>query len=146
MRHLEDPTLLDTVLRARAERLGVSIEDLLAQAKEHPTTLDLYVERGVATSQSPLDLLRAELDPQRRQSTYPGPECLLPHELQALAAESLAEDRLLHVQSCAPCRSLLDRLRPNAERLAAFTREVHEHHPEFALAGERASPKAHGAH
>jgi hypothetical protein len=92
---------LEAALQRRADRLGKSLEQLLADDR-------------VA----------------RRQSSYPGPQCLNPYEVEHFfSAEDLPEDRIAHVETCAMCASLLDAARPTENALASFIEEFRQTQP-----------------
>ena len=149
MRHLEDPKLLENVLKRRAARLGTDIE-ALTDSKRELETLRPFVERAAVRGIPVLQALQEVLS--NTSSEYPGPDCLLPHEVEALANQTLSEARQKHLASCAPCRSLANRLRPNVERLVAFeakfeeTRRANSSEEDSALMTEGGPAKVVGAY
>ena len=55
-----------------------------------------------------------------RQSSYPGPECLNPYEVEQFFVADLNEDRLMHVEKCPMCAALIDAAQPTENGLAQF--------------------------
>ena len=55
-----------------------------------------------------------------RQSSYPGPECLNPYEVEQFFVADLREDRVAHVEKCPMCAALIDAARPTENALAQF--------------------------
>jgi hypothetical protein len=55
-----------------------------------------------------------------RQSSYPGPECLNPYEVEQFFVADLREDRVAHVEKCPMCAALLDAAQPTDKALAQF--------------------------
>lgn len=81
----------------RAERLGVTVEDLYAQD-------------------------RALIE----ESSYPSDVCLQPFEVELFAADALTAERREHVVGCRACSVLLEGAIPSPERQAAWANEVRE--------------------
>jgi hypothetical protein len=87
--------------RARAERLKLSLDDMLLEDRRR---------------------LRA--------STYPGPECLEPYEVEEYAAGALSRERAQHVETCEGCHILVSGVTPSEAQVAAFLDEVSAPEPD----------------
>ena len=81
----------EATLRRRAARLGKTVEEVLEEDR-------------VAL----------------RQSSYPGPECLNPYEVEQFFVADLREDRVAHVETCPMCAALIDAAQPTENALAQF--------------------------
>ena len=125
-RQLEDPKLLDNVIAQRARRLGISEEQMLAEAEQHPETVRVLTELAAARGVSPVQILRDVMS-NLPQVNYPGPECLLPHEFASLVDKGeLPSARADHLRQCEPCRALAGRLKPSAEKVLQFKKALKE--------------------
>lgn len=95
--------------RSRAEALGLTVETLLRRDRE-----------------------------QLRVSSYPGPECLEPFEVEQYASGVLASDRTRHVEACPGCRVLVSGAMASPP-LSSFLDDVRniEPDPEALLAPKR---------
>ncbi len=91
-------------------KLGMSREEVISQEidawgyssiRHEARRRDLSAKLGREVSyQEVLEEDRKKV----REATYPGPECLLPHEIEGYAESgTLPEDRLSHLKSCIPC-------------------------------------------
>jgi len=123
-RQLDNPKLLENVIAQRARRLGISEADMLAEAEQHPETIRVLTELAAAREVSPVQVLRDVMS-NVPQASYPGPECLLPHEFAALVANGeLPGARKDHLRLCEPCRALAERGKPSPERVSQFKRAL----------------------
>lgn len=95
--------------RSRAERLKVSLDDMLLEDRER---------------------LRA--------STYPGSECFEPYEVEEYAVGALSPERARHIETCYGCRVLLGGVAPSDGQVAAFLDEVRETEPDQVVLPFRA--------
>jgi hypothetical protein len=111
---------LRTVLERRAKRYNLSVEELLSLHRK-PLYLQSAERRAGARAISVEQLLSEELE-LMRSSEYPGPDCLMPHEVERyLTNDGLANDRLEHLRDCASCQSLLAAAAPSDEWIAEAT-------------------------
>jgi hypothetical protein len=121
MRREDRERLLAEVLRDRAERLKVSVEQLgdLEDSAE-PRFLKAARDRAERLGSTPEEVLRQDVE-RLMASRYPGPDCLEPEEVERFAAGGvLGEDDVLHVAGCGACQSLLQVLSPSEGRLEEF--------------------------
>jgi len=95
----EEPRSL-IAARSRAARLNVSLGEMLRQDRER---------------------LRA--------STYPGPECLEPYEVEQYAAGRLSPERAEHIEACSGCQVLVGGVVPLDDQVSAFLEEMEETEP-----------------
>lgn len=75
------------------------------------------------------ELLRRDRE-RLRASTYPGPECLEPYEMERYAAGLLASDRRLHAETCSGCQVLVRGLVPTSIQVSSLLNEVRLTEPE----------------
>lgn len=60
-------------------------------------------------------------------SSYPGPDCLEPHEVEAyLKGEALTETSAGHVRECGMCSAVLEAARPTSKGLDEVLRAAHD--------------------
>lgn len=84
------------------------------------------------------EVLAADIE-SLRWSEYPGPECLMPYDLELLTAKGfdiLSEEQLAHVRSCVPCSLLLAGLEPDDEKLLDFVRRASASTSKIAFAAD----------
>jgi hypothetical protein len=86
--------------RSRAALLNVSLDDLLVEDRN-----------------------------KLRASTYPGPDCFEPYEVEDSARNLLSKARLQHAETCVGCRSLLSGAIPTANRISDFLEDVRDVEP-----------------
>lgn len=107
--------ILKRLLSKRAERFGLSPSSLAARDDLHPQFL-------AANS----DVLQHDLA-ELKKSDYPGPECLMPYELENLqdsGLDALSSQRLRHLKSCAACATLLAGALPQDEKVKQFLEDA----------------------
>jgi hypothetical protein len=99
---------LEAALKRRADRAGKSVREFLDE-----------------------DLMTL------RQSTYPGPECLSPHEVERFFSLELGDDRVSHVEKCPMCSGLLDAARPTDYGVARLIEECRRANAAVSIAGHQ---------
>jgi hypothetical protein len=122
-----DPRLeekFEQLLAKRAERLDMTSDEVMERMDDEPRFL-----RGARARAQKLGISEQELldrDLQRvLDSTYPGPDCLDPDEVQEFAETgSLPDDRLAHRERCDACAALLEAAAPGPVRVEQFVEEV----------------------
>ena len=74
-----------------------------------------------------------------RESKYPGPDCLEPHEVEEfIATGELSDDvLLLHIDTCVPCKTLLLAAKPREEGLQAFLEDFRYYVSQIEANGTR---------
>lgn len=73
-----------------------------------------------------------------RATGYPGPECLLPDEVERFFIDGfLAAARMEHTANCTACSSLLESAAPEPAEIQRILAEVRASHRRSALAGGR---------
>lgn len=99
------------ILKSRANRLGISVEEVRARANEEPRSTVAMRELAAARGQSPGALLEHAIQT-ALQSDYPTPLCLQASDLEAyLDRAGLAQEVLDHVPTCPGCLALLEMIR-----------------------------------
>lgn len=110
------------------------------------------------TVDKPQFLLAAEEEAKRRGTTwqqvldddleaaraagYPGPECLLPAEIERFFADGfLAPERMEHTADCTACSSLLESAAPKPTEIQRILAEVRARRRSPATAGGRGQTK-----
>jgi hypothetical protein len=123
----ETSKLLEDIVRRRAERLGISESEVLEESRKEQSSLREIIKRSEETGRSALDLLQEELD-STKESDYPGPECLLPHELELLQTSGKLDDsRMEHLNTCDSCRALTSAMTPTRQHCEEFAEAVQRH-------------------
>jgi hypothetical protein len=110
----------DEILALRARRLGLSKEQA---AEVDPTPLYLLEAKQRADSENrTLDSVLAEYSSELQTSNYPGPDCLLLHEVRDyLKHGNLYGKRLSHATECEACANVLAASLPrNLEQIFAI--------------------------
>jgi hypothetical protein len=105
-------------LREQAAEAGMSLDDYRSMLAAQPRYVGTLQRRAAKLGTS----MRQLLDEDRRlmrEATYPGPECIRPHEVELFAEEALTEDRLEHTRRCIPCGLLLEEAAPPVDAAAA---------------------------
>lgn len=105
-------------LREQAAEAGMSLDDYRSMLAAQPRYVGTLQRRAAELGTS----MRQLLDEDRRlmrEATYPGPECIRPHEVELFAEEALTEDRLEHTRRCIPCGLLLEGAAPPVDAAAA---------------------------
>jgi hypothetical protein len=115
----------DKLLQERATRLGLSLEDAQRQLARKPRYLEsaesLRRERGMGSTQ----LLAQDEKRLERESSYPGPNCLNPSEIEHyVATAQLSPEATTHLDACVECESLLASLKPRADGFHAYIQTV----------------------
>jgi hypothetical protein len=116
----------DKLLLERATRLGLSLEEARRQLGRKPKFLEstesLRNERGIGSTQ----LLSQDEKRLERESSFPGPNCLNPSDIEHyVATAQLTPQATAHLDVCVQCESLLASLQPRADGFHAFIEDVH---------------------
>jgi hypothetical protein len=125
----------DSVLEERSKRLGVTIEEAAELGNDKPLFMQATERRAERLGTTP-DHLLADYAKRIKESNYPSPYCLKPDEVQEFSATGqLSSEQSTHLETCQPCRCLLDssRLSPsrveelidNIRRLTAQSKAKH---------------------
>lgn len=109
----EQKIKLQEVLAQRAEKLGVSIEELKAR-EQTPRFLDSARARARRLGRSVEQILDSRIVADGGLA-YPTPECLDPFEVELFLQDNLPPDRKEHVRNCADCDALIEAARPDEE-------------------------------
>jgi hypothetical protein len=105
------------VAERRAERLGISTGEVLREV-ETPRFVRSAEKRARRRGRTVEEVLRDDLEAMR-QSGYPGPDCLAPHEIEGYRDSALIP-RPAHLERCDNCRYLLQSIAPNNELMNEF--------------------------
>jgi hypothetical protein len=103
----------------------VTPEQADASAAPKPRFVQAAETRAATRNITPEQLLE-EYATRLRDSCYPGPECLTPEEVQAIADDGPADSQQEHLAACPPCRQLVDAAHPSPKRLGKLRREREE--------------------
>jgi hypothetical protein len=136
----------DRVVQRRANRLGISVDQVKSGPVSRPRYLMAAENAAARLGTTPENVLQEDLR-RLENSTYPTPDCITPDDLEDLSEMISAEqmnieevlrpegrdrlgpiwsNRLSHLTSCDPCRTLLIASQPNQERVDQFARFVKE--------------------
>src|SRR5712691_1506861 len=110
----DEQNILDRVVNQRAQRLGISRDTVLLSAKGEPLFL--------RAAENDPDLLARDLL-YLEQLQYPGPDCIMPYELEVfdeVGYRNIVAEHLDHLRDCVFCSSLLSSAHPNSGRLREF--------------------------
>lgn len=101
--------LLADLVARRARRLGLSEEQLYARAERSgPRFLAALRERAQHKGIRLEEALNRDLT-ELRNSTYPGPDCLRPDEIESLAFGLKPSSEVArHLNECPACRALVE--------------------------------------
>jgi hypothetical protein len=127
-RRFSKPDGYDSRIHHLANKTGVN----------EPRSLLFARSRAARLNASFDEMLRMDRE-RLRTSTYPGPECLEPYEVEDYAVGSLSEDRVRHVETCSGCQVLVSGAVPSDTQVSAFLNDVRvtEPEPEALLAPRR---------
>jgi hypothetical protein len=100
---------LTGLIARRARRLGISEDELSARAERAgPQYLAALRERAQRKRISLEEALNRDLV-ELRNSSYPGPDCLDPNEIETLAFGTAPNDEVSkHLATCPACRALVE--------------------------------------
>src|SRR5687768_2323863 len=110
---------VELLLRERATRLGISIEEARNSLPPEPQYLRGATERCPA---HPEQVLINDLE--RLQNCYPSEKCLEPHEIELWISDEISAEMRDHVSNCMLCQSLVDSCNPSVEQTEQFLAEV----------------------
>ena len=119
----------DLLTPARQDELDELYLKVMGDTKEMPTEdkpfyLKAAEKRSAAQGISPNQLL-AIYSERLRSSSYPTTDCLTTEEIQAISSGNpLAQDRILHAQTCEACQNLVKAIEPSPEVLVELMEEV----------------------
>lgn len=127
--------LYDSLLEERSKRLGITLEEAAELGNDKPLFVQATERRAERLGTTP-DHLLADYAKRIKESSYPSPYCLMPDEVQEFSATGqLSPEQSSHIETCQPCRSLLEstRLSPlrveelidNIRRLASQSKAKH---------------------
>ncbi|SRR5712691_278400 len=122
----KDTNLLQRVIKKRAERLGITEDEVIASASGNLQFLKAAEESARAERGSASEILNFDLA-QLQECIYPGPDCVMPYELDSFRQQgSIQIDpaRLEHVRHCAYCAALVSAAQPDPGKLRRFARSV----------------------
>ena len=113
-----DETLVNELIRQRAERLGRTEAEVRAEMNAEPATDDL--EQRAKALKWTEEQLREWDHLVLRQAPYPRPECLKAPEITALVHDeaSLSSARRAHYETCGYCRTQAAMARPDRSQAA----------------------------
>jgi hypothetical protein len=121
----KNAALLRQTIRQRADRLGVSEEDVVANGSGEPQFLKAARQSsgrpGRAKEVLHDDLLRLDA------CEYPTRDCMMPYELaefELTGLSGLAKERLEHCRDCPFCAILMISLKPNQEKIRELVRNA----------------------
>lgn len=134
-RKVNPEQFMATVIRERAERLGLPKEQVEHSVPDEPRFLRSARRRAEASRRSVEEVLEEDLQ-RLAESDYPRPECLQPHEVELFAAGELSEERRQHLASCNECSDLVGHLEADGGQVEEVVRLVAR---AGALQGEAAS-------
>jgi len=107
----------DTLLEERSKRLGITLEEAAELGNEQPLFLEA-AERRAERLGTTADELLANYAQRIKESKYPTPYCLTPDEVQEFSATGqLSPKQSSHLETCEPCRSLLESSRLSPQRV-----------------------------
>lgn len=101
------------ILERRAARLGISFE--AAKGVEEKPLYLIEAEREAKERNVSLENVLDEYQERLNLSNYPGPDCLLPDEVEELVFGEASPARLKHLEVCPGCSALLAASRKTEE-------------------------------
>jgi hypothetical protein len=122
----KDASLLQRIIKQRATRLGVSEDEVIASATGRPQFLRAAEEHARTERVSAEEILNRDVV-QLEASQYPGPDCIMPYELEAFRDPDLSRvpsERLQHARQCVYCSVLLPALQPDQVKFQQFVRSA----------------------
>jgi hypothetical protein len=126
----------DRLLRARASRLGVTLEQA-RQVAARRAQYSVAAEKEAAMRGVPTQKVLDEDIEAMRASTYPSPECLSPADVEDfIASQRLSAEARDHITNCEACLALLAEAEPMPEMLEDFMKLVCTELNELVAAGQ----------
>lgn len=114
----------ERIVRQRAKRLGVTVDEALNTAPREPRFIRAAEERGRRLGMSGDEILRLDLE-RIESSSYPGQNCLQPCDVEDyIDGRPLADISKAHLKECAGCRTLLKVAEPTEESVQRVLEEV----------------------
>jgi hypothetical protein len=138
--------LLADLIARRARRLGISEDQLRARAERAgPRFLVALRERAQRKGIRLEEALNRDLT-ELRNSTYPGPDCLRPDEIESLAFGMKPDPEVArHLGSCPACRALVETASSAGQGADVFMDDVRRLLSRVSPAGSGRSGSRHGA-
>jgi hypothetical protein len=107
----------DSLLEERSKRLGVTLEEAAELGNDKPLFMQATERRAERLGTTP-DHLLADYAKRIKESNYPSPYCLKPDEVQDFSATGqLSPEQSSHLETCQPCRALLESIRLSPSRV-----------------------------
>src|SRR2546427_8239498 len=107
----------DSLVEDRSKRLGITLEEAAELGNEKPLFVQATERRAERLGTTP-DHLLADYAKRIKESNYPSPYCLNPDEVQEFSATGrLSPEQSSHIETCQPCRSLLESSRLSLPRV-----------------------------
>ena len=114
----------DSILEERSQRLGISLEEAAKLENDQPLFVQASERRARRLGLSTEQLLNDYVI-RIKESSYPSPFCLQPEEVQAFSdGGELSSEQKTHLETCQPCRSLLESSRLSPERLEQMVENI----------------------
>lgn len=114
----------EEILRKRAERLGLSPEELLRREDNTPRFMRAAERTASRLGLSVQEVLDRDVQMLKRVK-YPGPDCLQPYEVEEYVGSGHLTSQLkLHVEECSLCEILLAGAIPDRARIEEFAAQI----------------------
>ena len=112
---------LSAIARLRANRLGLSEEEVISSAPQRPRFLDAAASAAAESGYSAKQVLAHDDKRLAKAASYPGPECLTPTDIEEYVSSAmLSEEAVTHIDSCVHCEALLKALAPKESRVRQY--------------------------
>lgn len=134
--------IFNKMLHQLAERRGTTAEEVLAA--EEARVIE-GAQRANKLGEAAQETLEEDLK-RMREASYPGPECLMPDELEEIAAaEELPEGAAAHLAACKDCSALLAAIQPDPDKVEQILQAVRQADLKIEIRTEKEDVKQRGA-